>query len=112
MLPVRSVVPNRTLRHLLLAAALVFAQQAAQLHALSHLKRDAVMAERGGKCVPPVNHPAEQCIAYHAVDSVLAALAPTIDPPRVTLPAIASAALPLPFAARIVFDSRAPPFLS
>src|SRR6266566_8993540 len=97
---------NRTLRHLLVAAALVFTQQAAQLHALSHLKRNLVMAERGGKCVPPVNHPAEQCIAYHAVDSVLAALAPAIDLPRIALPAIASAALPLPFAARIVFDSR------
>src|SRR2546427_12831506 len=112
MPPLTSVVPNRTLRHLLLAAALVFAQQAAQLHALSHLKRDAVMAERGGKCVPPVNHPAEQCIAYHAVDSALPGLALAIDLPRITLPTIASAALPLPFAARIVFDSRAPPVLS
>ena len=112
MLPPTSAVPNRTLRHLLLAAALVFAQQAAQLHALSHLKRDAIMAERGGKCVPPVNHPAEQCIAYHAVDSVLAGLAPAIDSARVVLPAILPSALPLPFAARIVFDSRAPPVLS
>ena len=112
MLPVTSAVPNRTLRHLLLAAALVFAQQAAQLHALSHIKRDVVMAERGGKCVPPVNHPAEQCIAYHAVDSVLAALAPAIDPTRVALPAVAPVALPLPFAPRIEFDSRAPPALS
>jgi hypothetical protein len=103
---------NHTLRHLLIAVALVFTQQAAQLHALSHLKRDAVMAERGGKCVPPVSHPAEQCIAYHAVDSVLAALAPAIEPPRVALPAIASCDLPLPFAPRIEFDSRAPPALS
>jgi hypothetical protein len=112
MLPATSVMPNRTLRHLLLAAALVFTQQAAQLHALSHLKRDAVMAERGGKCVPPLNHPAEQCIAYHAVDSVLATLAPAITPSQVALPATASAALSLPFATRIVFDSRAPPALS
>jgi hypothetical protein len=112
MLPETSAVPNHTLRHLLLAAALVFAQQAAQLHALSHVQHDKAKAERSGKCVPPVNHPAELCIAYHAVDSVLAALAPAIDPPRVTLPTIASAALPLPLAARIVFDSRAPPVLS
>jgi hypothetical protein len=109
MLPATSALPNRTLRHLLLAAALVFAQQAAQLHALSHLKRDVVMAERGGKCVPPVSHPAEQCIAYHAVDSVLAALAPAINPTRIALPAVAPVALPLPFAPRIGFDSRAPP---
>ncbi len=112
MPPLTSAVPNRTLRHLLLAVALVFAQQAAQLHALSHVQHDMAKAERSGKCVPPVNHPAEQCIAYHAVDSVLAALAPAIDLPRIALPAIASAALPLPFAARIVFDSRAPPVLS
>ena len=112
MLPATSDVPNRTLRHLLLAAALVFTQQAAQLHALSHVQHDMAKAERSGKCVPPVSHPAELCIAYHAVDSVLAALAPTIDPPRIILPTKASAALPLPFAARIVFDSRAPPALS
>jgi len=103
---------RRTFRHLLIAVALVFTQQVAQLHALSHLKRDLVMAERGGKYVPPVNHPAEQCIAYNAVDSVLAALAPAIDPPRVALPAMASVALPLPFSPRIEFDSRAPPVLS
>src|SRR5712691_3477361 len=112
MLPVTSAVPNRTLRHLLLAAALVFAQQAAQLHALSHAPHDMAKAERSGKCVPPVNHPAEQCIAYHAVDSALPALALAIDLPQVTLPTTASAALPLPFSPRIEFDSRAPPVLS
>jgi hypothetical protein len=103
---------NRTLHHLLVAAALVFAQQAAQLHALSHVQRDLATAERGGKCVPPVNHPAEQCIAYHAVDSVLPGLVAAIDLPRVSPPSIAPVALPLPFAPRIAFDSRAPPVLS
>ena len=107
-----AVVMKGTLRHLILAAALVFTQQAAQLHALSHLKYDLIKAERGGKCVPPVSHPAEQCIAYHAVDSAIPSLVAAIDLPRVTLPTIAPAALPLPFAARIVFDSRAPPVLS
>jgi len=101
-----------TLRHLLLAAALVFAQQAAQLHALSHVQRDLAKAELGGKCVPPVSHPAEQCIAYHAVDSALPGLALAIDPPRIDLPAVAPVALPLPLSPRIQFDSRAPPFLS
>jgi len=101
-----------TLRHLLLAAALVFTQQAAQLHALSHVQRDLAKAERGGKCVPPVSHPAEQCIAYHAVDSALPALALAIDPPYVALPAVAPVALPLPFSPRIAFDSRAPPVFS
>jgi len=103
---------NRTVRHLLIAAALVFAQQAAQMHALSHLQRGLVMAERGGKCVPPVNHPAEQCIAYHAVDSALPGFALAVDLSRTALPAVAPVALPLAFSPRIVFDSRAPPALS
>jgi len=103
---------NHTLRHLLIAAALVFTQQAAQLHALSHVQHDMAKAERSGKCVPPVSHPAEQCIAFHAVDSVLPVLALAIEPSRIALPAIASFALPLPFAPRIEFDSRAPPVLS
>jgi len=101
-----------TLRHLLIALALVFAQQAAQLHALSHLKQDLVKVQRGGKCVPPVNHPAEQCIAFHAVDSALPALALAIDPPRVEYPVFTPVVLPLPFPPRIEFDSRAPPLLS
>ena len=112
MLPVTSVAPNRTLRHLLLAAALVFTQQAAQLHALSHVQYDMAKAERSGKCVPPVSHPAEQCIAFHAVDSALPALGLVLEPPRIALPVIASVDLPLPFAPRIEFDSRAPPVLS
>jgi hypothetical protein len=107
-----SRVMRGTLRHLLIALALVFAQQAAQLHALSHVKQDLVKAQRGGKCVPPVNHPAEQCIAYHAVDSVLPALALALEPPHVALPAVALFALPLPFSPRIEFDSRAPPAFS
>ena len=101
---------KRTPRHLLIAAALVFAQQAAQLHALSHLKQDLIKAERGGKCVPPVNHPAEQCIAFHAVDSVLSNLA--LEPVRVVLPVLALVVLPPPFPPRIEFDSRAPPVSS
>jgi hypothetical protein len=103
---------NRTVRHLLVALALVFAQQAAQLHALSHVKHDLVKAQLGGKGAPPVGHPAEKCIAYHAVDSTLPGLAPAIELPRVPLPALASVTLPVPFAPRIDFDSRAPPVLS
>jgi hypothetical protein len=103
---------HRKFRHLLIAVALVFAQQAAQLHALSHLKQDLIKAERGGKCVPPISHPAEQCIAFHAVDSALPALALAIDLPQIDLPVRAPAELPLPFPPRIEFDSRAPPLFS
>ena len=103
---------NRTLRHLLVAFALLFAQQAAQLHALSHVRHDLIKAQLGGKGVPPVGHPAEKCIAYHAVGSTLPSLAPALDLERVPLPTLASVTLPLPFAQRIDFDPRAPPVLS
>ncbi|HYA46161.1 MAG TPA: hypothetical protein VEF92_01290 [Burkholderiales bacterium] len=103
---------NRTLRHLLVAFALVFAQQAAQQHALSHVRHDLIKAQFGGKGVPPVGHPAEKCIAYHAVGSTLPGAAPAVCVPQGSLPALASVTLPIPFAPRIDFDSRAPPFLS
>jgi hypothetical protein len=103
---------NRILRHLLITVALVSTQHAVQQHALSHLKHDGVMAERGGKCVPPVNHPAELCIALHAVDSALPALVLATDLPQISLPVPTPVDLPLPFSPRIEFDSRAPPVLS
>jgi hypothetical protein len=102
---------HRTLRHLLIAAALVFAQQSAQLHALSHLRHDLIKAERGGQCVPPLNHHVEHCIAYHAVDSALPGLGVAVEAAHVALSAVTHFDLPLPFAPRIEFDSRAPPLL-
>ena len=101
-----------TLRHLLLAAALVLSQQAAQLHALSHLRQDLAKAECGGKCTPPLGHPAEQCIAFHAVDSALTSHAVAIEPACVVLPAVAGIFSSLPYSPRIGFDPRAPPVLS
>jgi hypothetical protein len=103
---------TRTLRYLLVATAVLFAQQGAQWHAFSHLGRGLAAAQRGEKGAPPLSHPAEQCIAYHAVDSALPALALAVNPPRIALPAIPPVVLPLPFPPRIEFDSRAPPLLS
>lgn len=100
----------RTLRHLLIGTALLFTQQAAQLHALSHLGYDLAVAERGKLDAPPIGHPAEKCIAFHAVDSALPNIACALDPPRIAPPAVAYFNLPLPFSPRIEFDSRAPPF--
>jgi hypothetical protein len=99
----------RTLRHLLIGTALLFTQQAAQLHALSHLGYDLAVAERGKRDAPPVGHPAEQCIAFHAVDSALPNLALAPATPPVAPVSIAYFNLPLPFSPRIEFDPRAPP---
>jgi hypothetical protein len=100
------------MRYLLIALALLFAQQAAQLHSLSHLKQDLARAAAGNKGIPPVGHPAEQCIAFHAVDSALACGTLALEPPRVEPLEPALAALPLSRSPRIEFDSRAPPSLS
>jgi hypothetical protein len=103
---------SRVLRHLLIALGLLFAQQAAQLHGLSHLGHDLKAAAHGGKGAPPVGHPAEQCLAFHALDSALPILAQGCEPPRIELSAVTLFTLPLVHPPRIVFDSRAPPALS
>jgi hypothetical protein len=66
---------KRTLGWLLLAVVVVFAQQAAQLHALSHA-RDEIAQPHKGKAA---SHPIEQCIAFHAIDSALVATAALHD---------------------------------
>ncbi len=101
---------SRILRYALVAAALLFAQQSAQLHALSHLADSGT--ERGQKSKLPLGHPAAQCLAFHAVDSVLPDLARAPQPQQETLHVAQYFVLPLPLLARFEFDSRAPPELS
>jgi hypothetical protein len=66
---------RRSLKCLFLALMVLFAQQAAQLHALAHA-RDELAQPRQGK---PASHPAEQCLAFHAIDSALVASAAQHD---------------------------------
>ena len=99
-------------RHILLALVLLFSQQAAQLHALSHLPRDLAAGLGGEKKAPPVGHAAEQCLAFHAIDSAAPGIASPIVANCAASTPVAGFNLPLPFAPRIVFDSRAPPSLS
>lgn len=111
---------NRALRHLLIALALLFTQQAGQLHALSHLKVDLGALERagalqrrgGGEKAPPIGHKADQCLAFHAFDNALPIFAFAVEPPRAVQPVLAQVAAFSPRPPRIVFDSRAPPALS
>jgi hypothetical protein len=98
---------SRTVRYVLVAAALLFAQQAAQLHAFTHVPHDPAK-----KSTPFSNHPAAQCLAFHAVDSALPNAVRAVKPPRVAPPTVSYFVLPLPFQPRIEFDSRAPPALS
>ncbi|MBI3371544.1 MAG: hypothetical protein HY017_07280 [Betaproteobacteria bacterium] len=103
---------NRAVRHLLIALALLFTQQAGQLHALSHLKHNLNALARGGESAPPVDHKADRCIAFHAFDSALPVLAFAVEPPRAATQVLAGVARFSLRPPRIVFDSRAPPALS
>jgi len=60
---------TRALKYLLLAFVVLFAQQAAQLHALAHAEDQLAQPQKG----KAATHPIEQCIAFHAVGSALTA---------------------------------------
>ena len=62
---------RRTLKCLFLALIVLFAQQAAQLHALAHAQDQLAQPHKG----KPVSHPIEQCVAFHAIDGALVATA-------------------------------------
>jgi hypothetical protein len=60
---------------LLLALIMLCAQQAAQLHALAHAQDQLAQPHKS----KPASHPIEHCIAFHAIDSALAASAALLD---------------------------------
>jgi hypothetical protein len=66
---------RRTLKCLFLALMVLFAQQAAQLHALAHAQDQLAQPHKG----KPVSHPLEHCVAFHAIDSALVATAALQD---------------------------------
>jgi hypothetical protein len=66
---------RRTLKCLFLAVIVLFAQQAAQLHALAHAQDQLAQPHKG----QPASHPLEQCVAFHAIDSALVATAALQD---------------------------------
>jgi hypothetical protein len=65
----------RVLKCLLLALMVIFAQQAAQLHALAHAQDQLAQQDKG----KPASHPIEHCVAFHAIDSALVATAALQD---------------------------------
>jgi len=98
------------LRPLLLVAALLFSQHAAMLHGLTHAEHDVALASHDHDKAPKLDHGADICAAFgalaHALGDIALASYAAFIPPAPT-----SALAPAPaVAARIAFDSRAPPF--
>jgi hypothetical protein len=94
------------------ALTLLLSQVAAQMHSLSHLGHELAVAQHGEKSAPPLGHPIEKCIAFHALDGAISSSSAAHGPFCVATPSDAQFAAFLPFPPRIVFDSRAPPALS
>ena len=96
---------RRTLKCLFLALVVLFAQQAAQLHALAHAQNELAQPQNG----KPAAHPVEQCVAFHAIDSALIATAALQD--FDFLQSERAGWSPIPSQARAVYrlPSRAPP---
>ena len=114
---------NRLLRHVLIALVLLFSQQAALLHVMDHAMGsatgdtagqpdDGFAFARGEQNTPQTGHPAEQCLAFHAIDSAMPGGATAGAASCRGDTAVARFVLPLAFAPRVVFDSRAPPPVS
>ena len=95
----------RTLKCLFLAVMVLFAQQAAQLHALVHAQDQLAQPQQG----KPASHPLDQCVAFHAIDSALIATAALQDFDY--LQSEHAAWVPTEAQARAVYrlPSRAPP---
>ena len=103
---------------LLLAAIFLCGQWASVLHGQSHLKHDLAVAAFGaqiagntfGHHIPPLDHPAEDCVAFHALDCKASApvqIVPVLMaffPLPVIVPVIAVRPSPA-----VPFQSRAPP---
>jgi hypothetical protein len=94
------------------ALTLLLSQYAAQMHSLSHLGHELAVAEHGEKSAPPLGHPIEKCIAFHALYGAITSSSAGHEPFCVTAPFDAQFVVFLPFPPRIVFDPRAPPVLS
>jgi hypothetical protein len=96
---------RRTLKCLFLALVVLLAQQAAQLHALAHAQNELAQTHKG----KPLSHPAEQCLAFHAIDSALIATAAAQDSD--VLQAERASWVPTQAQAHAVYrlPSRAPP---
>ncbi len=102
---------NRALQ-IVLGLALLFAQYAAQLHSMSHLRHELAVAKYGEKRAPPLGHTIEKCVAFCAIHGAITGGDSVIDPSVVAVSLEPQFVVPLPFPPRVAFDSRAPPALS
>lgn len=98
---------TKLLRSLLLIAALLFSQHAAQLHGLAHAQHEVALATDGA--APALDHGLDVCAAFGALAHALAGAALSVRGACEGLRAPAFALGDAPAPTRVGFDSRAPP---
>jgi hypothetical protein len=101
---------TRLLHRLLLVAALLFSQHAALLHGLAHAEHDFEVAQSGGDEAPALEHGTEVCAAFGALTHAHGSFAGASGAAGVDIVAVSAPFSSFVLLARIVFDSRAPPF--
>jgi hypothetical protein len=101
---------TRLLHRLLLVAALLFSQHAALLHGLAHAEHDIEVAQSSGDETPALDHGADVCAAFGALTHALGSFAGASCAAGADIVAISVPSSSFVLPARIVFDSRAPPF--
>ena len=102
---------SRWLLHLCFALALLFAQQGAALHALSHLAETLPAQSQQEKHLP--HSPAcDKCVVYAGMGSAAAAAPPSFDLREAGESFIATQFSPLFSKPQPAYSSRAPPCLA
>ncbi len=110
---------TRKLLSLFLVAVFVAAQWAGYLHALSHAKYDLAVALAAaghggdaGRQAPPLDHSADHCVAFHALDSVASGSPLVVSVSGSACPTLTAQHVLLLPSATASYSSRAPPALS
>ena len=102
---------SRWLLHLCLALALLFAQQGAALHALSHLAENLPSQSEQEKHLP--HSPAcDKCVVYAGMGSAAASVAPSFDLREIGKSFFYALFSPVFSKPQHYYSSRAPPHLA
>jgi hypothetical protein len=102
---------SRLLLFLLLAFALLFAQQGAANHALSHLSESLPSHSQQDKQLPPHSPACDKCVVYAGVGTALASSALAIPAAAAQIPYLAIIPPALPSQPARLYHARAPPVL-
>ena len=96
-----------------LALVLAGGQLASSRHDLSHLSHALAVAESshrvGHDSEPTLDHPRDQCVAFHAIDSAAASRVLPMAHAAKSITEVVARRLPLLAAEAPVYSSRAPP---